>query len=64
MSSLSDETIKIRNLINTYNIDRRDLAKVLNVSPSIINQRLSDWTKWQPGDMEKIGNYVLRLQQI
>jgi len=62
MRELCDITKKVRKLIHTYNIDRRDLAECLNVTPSVINQRLVDWAQWQDGDMEKINDLIERSQ--
>jgi len=58
MRELTEQTKKIRDLILKYNIDRRDLAKHLGVTPSVINQRLGDWAQWQEGDMEKIREFI------
>lgn len=58
MRELCDMTKKVRDLIHKYNIDRRDLAKYLGVTPSVINQRLGDWAQWQEGDMDKINELI------
>ena len=38
--------------------DRRDIANLLGISYSAVNQRLNGFSKWQPGEIEKVEELI------
>lgn len=48
----------MKSLIVSNKIDRRDIAILLEISYSAVNQRLNGFSKWQPGEIEKVEEFI------
>lgn len=63
MPELTEITKKVRAILEKYKIDRRDIATMLELAPSTVNQKLNGWANWGEGEFEKIVEYVKSIRR-